>query len=302
MNSSSQASSSKFIIKRPCAGSQLVSALNTFDNISIEISLSIASSSPFSSSSSSLFIQAPFWWTTGPWDHLPLLAPAVHILLDLENHTLGSTGSLLSSVSLPPYICISVHFYAYSLVSATNYLVFPALFQVTRWTGGRVGPASLGDASCCSVVSWITLYIYIIFWIRYSVNAICNLCFVVLFCACDIYCMFVRPGRGISGLRHYSSHTTELGPGQVVGDVHPQEFGALRTEREWAASSWSHQLSSLFCQHSGPDCWGYTGPPDASPHLWGQNSKIIIMLLEVRDTLSNILCYRCGKLFHIQKL
>ena len=36
------------------------------------------------------------------------ISPLPHILMDLDHHTLGSAGSLLSSVSLFPYICISV--------------------------------------------------------------------------------------------------------------------------------------------------------------------------------------------------
>ena len=45
----------------------------------VALSLCIVSSSSSSFSISSSFfllIQAPFWWTMGPWDHLPLLVPA----------------------------------------------------------------------------------------------------------------------------------------------------------------------------------------------------------------------------------
>ena len=98
----------------------------------MSFSLYIASSS--SSSSSSLFIQAPFWWTTGPWDHLPLLAHT-------DLHTLGSTGSLLSSVWL---ISLYLHFYMWCLFT----LIFSVLLliilhglpssRLPRWRGVRV--------------------------------------------------------------------------------------------------------------------------------------------------------------------
>ena len=57
-----------------------------------------------SSSSSSLFIQAPSWRTKGPWEHLPLMAPTASHIDEMDRHTLGSTGSLLSSVVLSPYM------------------------------------------------------------------------------------------------------------------------------------------------------------------------------------------------------
>ena len=82
-----------------------------------------------------------------------------------------------------------------------NYLVLPALFQVTTWERRSCSP--LGDALACSVISWIhTLYTYYIICIRYTVTSMqfVNCDYVVLFCTFDIYCMSVRPGRGIPPL------------------------------------------------------------------------------------------------------
>ena len=78
----------------------------------VALSLSVASSS---SSSSSLFMQAPLWWTTGPWDHLPLLAPAgSHIDARGSRHTLGSAGSLSPSPTPlhSDLLCSAAHYLA----------------------------------------------------------------------------------------------------------------------------------------------------------------------------------------------
>ena len=53
------------------------------------------------------FIQAPFWCTTAPWDHLPFPGSCcLEIPTNLDRHTLGSAGSLLSSASLSPHVYI----------------------------------------------------------------------------------------------------------------------------------------------------------------------------------------------------
>ena len=106
------------------------------------------------------FIQAPFWSTTAPWDHLPFPGSCcLEILTDLDRHTLGSAGSLLSSASLSPHIYISVNLDASLCLLLIILCVLPSS-RSPWWTGGRVARAPLGDASSCSVVSWIhSLYI-----------------------------------------------------------------------------------------------------------------------------------------------
>ena len=108
------------------------------------------------------FSQAPFWWTT--W-------------------ALGSSGSLLSPVSLSPHIYISVNLAASLLWFLCLLLIILCGMPSSRspgWTGDCVPRAPLGDSLSCSVVSWIIWMVQII-CIRYSVNATCKLWFVALF-------------------------------------------------------------------------------------------------------------------------
>ena len=71
----------------------------------------------------------------GPWAHGTIHLSGfqlAHILTDPDHHTPGSTGSLLFSVSLSPYICISIQFDASSPLSFCLLLMISALFQVTN--------------------------------------------------------------------------------------------------------------------------------------------------------------------------
>ena len=93
-------------------------------------------------------------------DHGPLgLSTFSGLLTDLDRHTLGSAGSLLSSVSLSPHIYISVN------LDTSLCLLLIIMYGLPSsgspgWTEGRVAWAPLGDASSCSVMSWIhILYI-----------------------------------------------------------------------------------------------------------------------------------------------
>ena len=108
--------------------------------------LSIASSSPSSSSLSSFSLS---------WDHLAFPSSCcLEILTDLDRHTLGSAGSLLSSASLSPHIYISVNLDD----SLCLLLIISCVLTSSTspwWTGGHVARAPLGDVSSCSVVYWI---------------------------------------------------------------------------------------------------------------------------------------------------
>ena len=128
------------------------------------VTLSIASSSSSLSSSSfassSLSFRLPSDGPQAPWDRLPFPGSCcLEILIDLDRHTLGSAGSLLSSASLSPHICISVNLDA-SLCLLLIILCGLPSSRSPWWTGGRVAREHLGDASSCAVVSWIhSLYI-----------------------------------------------------------------------------------------------------------------------------------------------
>ena len=157
--------------------------------------VSSSSSSPSSPSTpSSLFIQVPFWWTRAPMDVLPLLA------LDLNHHTLGSAGSLLSSVSRSPYICTSVNlkkknlktWCLFILMFSFLLLIFSWGLSSSRspwWTGGCVAQPAQSSA-------WIYKpnFTYIGISNRYSVNAICQLWFC---CSFLIMRCLLHTGRGI---------------------------------------------------------------------------------------------------------
>ena len=125
------------------------------------------------------------------------------ILSDPDRHTLGSAWSLLSSVSLSPYIWISVKvscLFTLISLSTTNDFVWPALFQVTMVDRRSCGSDT---TSWCLVLLSCLLdpyFLHIFVFIRYSVNVTCKLWFVVLLCTSEIYCMFVHPGGGIPPL------------------------------------------------------------------------------------------------------
>ena len=117
----------------------------------------------------------------------------INILMHMDSHTLGSAGSLLSSVSLFPYFCTYISLkplYSVLLSSVLLLIILCGLPSVRspQLTGGRVARAPLGNASACSVASWIPrLYICCIICIRYSVIL---QTVILLFCTCNIYCFF----------------------------------------------------------------------------------------------------------------
>ena len=103
-----------------------------------------------------------------------LLLP--HILMDLDPHTLGSAGSLLSFVLLSPYICTSIKLDTSSLWS----FLFYCYSSCVSWSlPGHVGLAPLGNALACSVV----LLDPHTMCIRYSVSVIC----ILPFCCSVLY-------------------------------------------------------------------------------------------------------------------
>ena len=119
------------------------------------------------------------------WTIFQLMVSSNHIILnciplhhnlcqmsDLDCHTLGSAGSLLSSASLSPHIYSSVNLDP-SLCLLLIILCGLPSSRSSWWTGGCVAWAPLGDALSCSVVLWIhTLYITCI---RLSGNVTCKL-------------------------------------------------------------------------------------------------------------------------------
>ena len=103
-------------------------------------------------------------------------------------------------------LCFTISSYLYFCkswclsLSITNYVVWPALFQVTR----------VDRRSCDSgTTGWFLVLLsrlldpiaLRIICIRHSVNVTYKLFCKTLFCTRDIYCMSVRPGRGIPPLR-----------------------------------------------------------------------------------------------------
>ena len=85
---------------------------------------------------------------------------------------------------------------------SAHYLVLPVFFQVTTLSGSGITWSLMPCSAQLS--SWISSLVFLNnrFDTRYSVNEICVLCnFVVLFCARNIHCMSVSPGRGILPLR-----------------------------------------------------------------------------------------------------
>ena len=83
----------------------------------------------------------------------------LEIPTNLDCHTLGSTGSLLSSVLLSPHIYISVNRDA-SLCLLLIILCGLPSSRSGQWTVGHVARAPLSDALSCSVISWIwSIYI-----------------------------------------------------------------------------------------------------------------------------------------------
>ena len=142
-----------------------------------------------SSSSSSLFIQTPFWWTRGPWEHLPLLPPAVSLIDGSGSSYPGLSWiiTLLCFTSLYLYVCkmwcLLILMFSFLL------LIFSCGLSSSRswrWRRSFVAQATLVDASACSLTpnpsSGIYIYIYHINCIRYRVNANCKLwfcCFVL---------------------------------------------------------------------------------------------------------------------------
>lgn len=109
----------------------------------VPLSLRIASSFP--SSASSLFIYINLSWL--------LLS---HIQMALGRHTLGSTGSSISSVSPSLYICVSDQCDASSLWSlcfTANHLVWPALFPPLRSSWGIYSKQS-------TLIEWKCFHIF----------------------------------------------------------------------------------------------------------------------------------------------
>ena len=107
---------------------------------------------------------------------------------DLDCHTLGSAGSLLSSASLSPHIYSSVNLDP-SLCLLLIILCGLPSSRSSWWTGGCVAWAPLGDALSCSVVLWIhTLYITCI---RLSGNVTCKLWFLFSVHATSIACLSI---------------------------------------------------------------------------------------------------------------
>ena len=93
-------------------------------------------------------------------DHLTFLGSCcLEILMDLDRHTLGSAGSLLSYLYLiSPHIYISVKLDASPLGYLCLLLIILCVLPSSRspgWTGGCVPQAPPGDASSCSIISWI---------------------------------------------------------------------------------------------------------------------------------------------------
>ena len=123
----------------------------------------------------------------GPWDHLPLLAPAASRL----SH---SAGPLLTSVSLSPYIFISVNFGCLLILislSITNYLVACPLpghqgGQEVMWLRHLLAMPRPAQSTSGS-----THFTYIIICISYSVNVTCKLWFV----CCFLYTRHLLPIR-----------------------------------------------------------------------------------------------------------
>ena len=137
-------------------------------------------------------------------DHGPLGPSTISGLL-LPWNTDRSGSSHPGLCWIIALLCFTISSYLYFCkswclsLSITNYLVCPALLQVTM----------VDRRSCGSGTTWwclvllsclldpLTLHITCI---RLSVNVTCKLWFVALFCTRDIYCMSVRPGRGIPPL------------------------------------------------------------------------------------------------------
>ena len=137
-------------------------------------------------------------------DHVPLGPSTISGLL-LPWNTDRSGSSHPGLCWIIALLCFTISSYLYLCKSSclylfiTNYLVCPALFQVTM----------VDRRLCDSDTTWwflvqhsrlldpFTLHISCI---RLSVNVTCKLWFVALFCTRDIYCTSVCPGRGIPTL------------------------------------------------------------------------------------------------------
>lgn len=109
-----------------------------------------------------------------------LLLP--HILMNLDRHTLGYAGSLLSLVLLSPYIC------------------------TYWWRGGHVGLAPLGNALACSVILLDPHTLHIFYNNVYQILCQCNLYIVIsLFCSVHSTSLACLSVLGEGSLLHGSS-------------------------------------------------------------------------------------------------
>ena len=104
-----------------------------------------------------------------------LLLP--HILMDLDHHTLGSAGSLLSSVLQSLYLyfckmwCFVILMFSFLLLIIS---CGPSSSRSWRWTGDCVAQLTLVDASACSVVL-LDLHTLHIWYKLYQILCQCKL-------------------------------------------------------------------------------------------------------------------------------
>ena len=154
-----------------------------------------------------LFLSCHSGWLW-PWDHILLQAPVASHTVRSRLHTLGSSGSFLSSVSLSPYICVSVDCMPlHSDLSCRLLIILCGLCgqdgQEVVWLGQHLPmprPAQSYPGS--------THFTYIPVCIRYSVLLL-FLLFLFFFCCCYFLtanaCRFILgegsvPGRSSWGL------------------------------------------------------------------------------------------------------